>query len=131
MGGAGAGGSVALRIHKKSNRLFAFKNISLQKMTGYGIKLHEVIREHEIARRYHTPDAHFLAKQYAMWHRPDVKRCWSLHEYCENGDLGNLLGHTSDKYEKLPTSVARYFFGCALKGIEYLQKYQIVHNDLK
>jgi len=59
--------------------------------------------------------------------KEDQDRYYIMMEYCENGELFNLI---LDKH-KLSEEEAAYFYFQIINGLEYIHKNNIIHRDLK
>ena len=59
--------------------------------------------------------------------KEDQERYYIMMEYCENGELFNLI---LDKH-KLSEEEAAYFYFQIINGLEYIHKNNIIHRDLK
>jgi len=55
----------------------------------------------------------------------DIDTIYIIMEYCENGDLGHIIG------KPMKEETVKYYFKQLINGIKYMNENQIIHRDIK
>ncbi|EAS07381.2 Serine/Threonine kinase domain protein (macronuclear) [Tetrahymena thermophila SB210] len=124
--GEGSFGRVYKALDQKSNEVVAIKqylikgfidNPKLQQLFNQELKILKQLNSKHVIRYiddFSNSDSHFLVL-----------------EYCNQGDLGQLLTRKKDKKENISEQEVIGYFKQILSGLQELHKHLVVHRDLK
>lgn len=120
--GKGAFGKVYLVRCKINNKKYALKCIKKDKVISSRLTEH-VIREKEVMEHIRSPFLVSLASSFQ-----DATNLYMLMQVVEGGELFNYL---SERSSPLKEEEARFYAGCVILGLEYLNDRGLCWRDLK
>ncbi len=124
--GEGSYSSVCLgKMVTKTNfdgKFVAVKKIVKSMLTSHGLSM--LTSEIKIIKEMISHDHNNIIKCYDVI--DDIDVIYIIMEYCEDGDLSNLLVGKPLKYKYI-----KYYFGQIVKALKYLNDKNIIHRDIK
>lgn len=102
--------------------IVAVKKINKIKMSLKGINM--LMTEIEIITKLLNNNHENIIKCYDVIE--ETNNIYIISEYCENGELTNILMGKEIKYDYV-----KYYFGQIMKAIKYLHENKIIHRDMK
>ena len=119
--GKGTFSTVKLAINKETGEEIAIKILDKNKIKN-NRDIKRIEREISMVKNINHPN---IAKVYEI--KEDEEKIYILMEYCENGELFNLILER----HKLTEEESAYFYYQIINGLEYIHAKNIIHRDLK
>ena len=120
--GEGAFGMVRLALDKKSSRVVAIKSVSMMKIIELNKERH-ILREKNLLADLKHPNIIELFSTFK-----DDRNLYFVFEIGPNGTLDDLIKKMKGN---LNEKIIQIMFAQMVNVIEYLQKKDIMHRDLK
>ena len=119
--GKGTFSIVKLAIDKETGKKIAIKILEKDKIKNKR-DMNRIERELSMVKKIDHPN---IAKVYDI--KEDENKYYIIMEYCENGELFNLI---LEKH-KLSEEESAYYYFQIINGLEYIHYNNIIHRDLK
>jgi serine/threonine protein kinase len=121
MVGQGAFGKVMLSRIKATGEVVAVKIVNKELIQKLG-KTRSIFRERDLLNELQHP---FIIKLIAV--TMDDENLYFVFENCENGDLADLI----QTRKSFSLEVTRIYAAQMVQCLDYLQKKEVMHRDLK